>query len=169
MKIFKRIALFLLVILIGMQFIRPKKNNAAGPFPNNIATAFPLPDSVSNILKKSCYDCHSNNTKYPWYSIFQPVSGWLNHHIEEGKDEVNFDEFATYKIGRQYRKLLEIKEQLEKDEMPLSSYTLIHKNAKLNEGEKKLLINWAESARSMMRAKYPADSLVTKRQPQLVD
>ena len=169
MKIFKRIAVFLLVILIGMQFIRPEKNIASAPFPNNIVTAFPLPDSVSNILKKSCYDCHSNNTQYPWYSSFQPVSGWLNHHIEEGKDEVNFDEFATYKIGRQYRKLLEIKEQLEKDEMPLSSYTLIHKDAKLNEGEKKLLINWAESARSMMRVKYPADSLVTKRLPQLVD
>ena len=165
MKIFKRIAVFLLVILIGMQFIRLKKNIASSPFPNNIATAFPLPDSVTNILKKSCYDCHSNNTQYPWYSSFQPVSGWLNHHIEEGKAEVNFDEFATYKIGRQYRKLLEIKEQLEKDEMPLSSYTLIHKDAKLNEVEKKLLIDWAESARSMMRAKYPADSLVTKRKP----
>ena len=151
MKIFKRIAVILLVILIGIQFIRPEKNIAPAPFPNNIAVVSSLPDSVSNILKKSCYDCHSNNTQYPWYSSFQPVSGWLNHHIEEGKDEVNFDEFATYKIGRQYRKLLEIKEQLEKDEMPLSSYTLIHKDAKLNEVEKKLLIDWAESARSMMR------------------
>ena len=101
MKIFKRIAVFLLVVLIGMQFIRPEKNIASAPFPSNIATVLTLPDSVSNILKKSCYDCHSNNTQYPWYSSFQPVSGWLNHHIDEGKDEVNFDEFATYKIGRQ--------------------------------------------------------------------
>ena len=165
MKVFKKILVFLLIVLIAMQFFRPQKNIAAPPFPNDISTLYPVPPEVDIILKKACNDCHSNNTKYPWYNNFQPVSGWLQDHIKEGKGEVNFNEFATYRIGKQYRKLLEIKEQVEKDEMPLSSYTLIHTNAKLSEAEKKTLTDWAESLRSTIRSKYPADSLVSKRPP----
>lgn len=165
MKILKKIAVFLLVLLIGMQFIRPEKNISMGPSTNNITNVFPVSDTVRNIFEKSCYDCHSNNTKYPWYSNIQPVASWLHDHIEDGKDEINFDEFATYRIGRQYRKLLEIKEQLDEDEMPLGSYTLIHKDAKLTGEQKTVLLNWVESQRSLMRTKYPADSLVTKRKP----
>lgn len=165
MKMLKKIAVFLLVLLIGMQFIRPEKNISVAASPNNISTVFPVSDTVRNILEKSCYDCHSNNTQYPWYSKIQPVASWLHDHIEDGKDEINFDEFATYRIGRQYRKLLEIKEQLDEDEMPLGSYTLIHKDAKLTGEQKTVLLNWVESQRSFMRSKYPADSLVTKRKP----
>lgn len=146
-----------------MQFFRPEKNIAAAPFHNDIATIYPLPAEVNTILKKACNDCHNNNTNYPWYNNFQPISGFLHDHVEEGKREVNFNEFASYRIGKQYRKLLEIKEQVDQDEMPLSSYTLIHTNAKLTKEEKNVLINWAETLRSTMRAKYPADSLVMKR------
>ena len=163
MKLFKKILIFLLIALGIMQLFRPEKNIAAAPFHNDIATIYPLPAEVNTILKKACNDCHSNNTNYPWYNNFQPISGFLHNHIEEGKREINFNEFASYRIGKQYRKLLEIKEQVDQDEMPLSSYTFIHTNAKLTKEEKNVLINWAETLRSKMRRKYPTDSLVMKR------
>ena len=163
MKLTKKILVFLLVTLAAMQFFRPEKNIAAAPFPNDIATIYPRPAEVDTILKKACNNCHSNNTNYPWYNNFQPISGWLHDHVKEGKREVNFNEFASYRIGKQYRKLLEIKEQVEQDEMPLSSYTFIHTNAKLTKQEKDVLINWTETLRSTVRANYPADSLVIKR------
>ncbi len=163
MKILKKILVFLLVVLIGIQFFHPKKNVANGPFAADIASVYPVPPEVNEILKTSCNDCHSNNTYYPWYNNIQPVAWWLNDHVKEGKGEVNFNEFGTYRIGKQYRKLLEIKEQIEEGEMPLTSYTLIHSTAKLNEKQKELMINWADSLRSIIRSKYPADSLVTKR------
>ena len=103
---------------------------------SDISKVYVVPDSVTQILKTSCYDCHSNNTVYPWYSKIQPVAWWLNDHIEEGKREINFSEFATYRIGRQYKKMDEIIKQVKEDEMPLSSYTLIHKNAILTQKSK---------------------------------
>lgn len=163
MKVFKKVLVFLLVVLIVIQFFRPEKNIATGPFPYDIAAIYPVPAEVNEILKKSCNDCHSNNTAYPWYNNLQPVSWWLHDHIKDGKGEVNFNEFGSYRIGKQYRKLLEIKEQIEEGEMPLSSYTLIHNYAKLNEQQKSIMINWADSLRSIIRSKYPADSLVIKR------
>ncbi len=163
MKIIKKILVFLLIALIVIQFFHPEKNLANGPFAADISTVYPVPAEVNNILKASCNDCHSNNTKYPWYNNIQPVAWWLNDHVEEGKREVNFNEFGSYRIAKQYRKLLEIKEQVEENEMPLTSYTLIHNNAKLNEQQKSILINWADSLRSIIRSKYPADSLVIKR------
>ena len=164
MKVFKKVLVFLLVVLIVIQFFHPKKNIANGPFAADIAVIYPVPAEVNDVLKTSCNNCHSNKTNYPWYYNLQPIAWWLNDHIEEGKREVNFNEFGSYRIAKQYRKLLEIKEQIEEGEMPLTSYTLIHNNAKLNEHQKELMINWADSLRTIIRSKYPADSLVIKRQ-----
>jgi hypothetical protein len=148
----------LAVLLVLIQFIRPAKN-LSGDTTNDISKSFPTPEAVQTILKTSCYDCHSNSTKYPWYAEVQPVAWWLADHISEGKKEVNFNEFSKYNYRRQYKKFEEIKEQLKDDEMPLYSYTLIHKDAVLTEQQKTLLSNWAESLRDTMRAHYPADSL----------
>jgi hypothetical protein len=118
-----------------------------------------VPTDVQNILKTSCYDCHSNNTAYPWYNNIQPVAWFLADHVKEGKGELNFSEFATYPIGRQYRKLAEINNEVKDGEMPLSSYTLIHGNAKLNDQQKLAVSNWVTSVRDSIKAHYPADSL----------
>lgn len=85
MKIFKRILLVLLVVLILIQFFRPQRNISASPSPADISTIYPVPANVGSILKKACYDCHSNNTNYPWYANVQPIAWWLNDHVEEGK------------------------------------------------------------------------------------
>jgi hypothetical protein len=161
----KKVLLLLLVVLVVIQFFHPAKNldASAAATANDISKVMAVPDNVQDILKRSCYDCHSNNTTYPWYSKIQPVAWWLNNHIEEGKGEINFNEFATYRLRRQYKKLEEIIEQVKEDEMPLSSYTLIHKDAVLSKDQKLALSSWAGAAMDSMKAKYPADSLLKKK------
>jgi hypothetical protein len=160
----KKIAYALLAILITIQFIRPTKNINAAPSAttNDISKIHAVPENVQSILKTSCYDCHSNNTYYPWYNNIQPVAWWLNHHVDEGKSELNFNEFATYSIRRQYRKMEEVIDEVKEDEMPLSSYTIIHKDAKLSQEQKLTLSNWADGIRKDMESKYHPDSLKRK-------
>ena len=162
----RRILLIIIIILIAIQFIRPAKNQSNDVLTSDISHVYTVPQNVSVILKKACNDCHTNNTLYPWYAQIQPVGWWLNHHIEEGKDELNFNEFGAYAVPRQYHKLEEVVEQVKEGEMPIWSYTLIHTNAKLTDDEKQTLINWAQGIRNTMKAKYPADSLVIKRSPE---
>jgi len=159
----KKVLLLLLTVLVIIQFFHPGRNKAGRSQPNNIAVIHPVPGNVKTILDKACADCHSNNTEYPWYSKIQPVDWWLTDHINEGKDELNFDEFANYDLRRQYHKLEEIGKTVKENEMPLESYTWIHKNAQLNEEEKDILITWADGIRNAMKEKYPADSLERKK------
>ncbi len=162
----KKILFVLIVLFIGIQFIKPAKNQSADAMTNDISRVYNEPKEVSVILEKACNDCHSSNTVYPWYAEVQPVAWWLNNHIEDGKDELNFNEFATYKIGRQYKKMEEITKQLKEDEMPLFSYTIIHRNAKLTAAEKATLTEWCTNIRDTIKANYAADSLIIKRPPQ---
>ena len=122
-----------------------------------------MPEDVKTILKASCYDCHSNNTMYPWYAEIQPVRWWLDGHINDGKRGLNFDEFLSYRIAKQYKRLEDINELVKKDEMPLESYLWIHKYAKLNDQQKLTITNWANAVRDTMKANYPPDSLVRKK------
>lgn len=160
MKVIKAISWILLLILVFIQFIHPTKNIHAGPQPNHITTVYPATTAVTDILQKACYDCHSNNTVYPWYAHIQPVAWWLNDHITEGKHELNFSEFMQYRVRKQYKKLDESIDLINKGEMPLSSYTLIHKNAILSKEEKQTLTNWMEDIRRQIAATNPPDSLI---------
>lgn len=162
MKIFKRILLVLLVIFLVMQAFRPAKNSS-NDTSGDISKSYVLPENVKIILAKACYDCHSNNTRYPWYSEVQPVSWWLASHVKDGKRHLNFNEFDKYKIARQYEKLEECIKEVKEGGMPLPSYTLIHKDAILTKEEKETLYNWCEILRDSIKATYPADSLVIKR------
>jgi hypothetical protein len=101
-----------------------------------------VPDCVNQILKRSCYDCHSDHTRYPWYAAIQPAGWILARHIRRGKAELNFSEFDRYSRRRQISKLKGIAKQIEDKEMPLKSYLLLNKEAKLSVEEKNLLINW---------------------------
>jgi Haem-binding domain len=161
----KKILLIIVIILIAIQFIRPARNESKDILNSDITNVYTVPQDVAQILKKSCYDCHSNNTVYPWYFNIQPVAWWLNNHIEDGKNELNFSEFGSYRPARQYKKLEEASDQVKQDEMPIWSYTLIHTDAKLSDAQKQTLINWCQNIRDTMKAKYPADSLTIKRKP----
>jgi len=158
-KKFKIILSCLLLIFILIQFIRPQKNLSSSISVNDISTKYPVPDTVQSILKVACYDCHSNNTRYPWYAKIQPVGWWLSNHINDGKRGLNFSEFASYRIKKQLHRLDDINDLVKKNEMPISSYTLIHTDAKLSEGQKLILSNWTENLKSLIKAHYFKDSL----------
>jgi hypothetical protein len=159
----KKILLVLVVILVIIQFIHPARNISKTSQSNNIVKTYNVPSEVKTILDKACMDCHSNNTRYLWYFNIQPVDWWLTHHINEGKHEINFDEFTNKSLRYQYNKLEAVTDQVKKGEMPLKSYTWIHKDAILSEQEKKTLIDWSEGIRNEMKSKYPADSLTRKK------
>lgn len=152
--------LFLLAAFVVIQFFHPKKNKAEGPQANYIGNSFPIPDDVKSILAKACNDCHSNNTRYPWYAKIQPVHWWMQDHINEGKMGLNFDEYTSRRISFQYKRMDDIIEQVKENEMPLNSYTWIHKDAILTQAEKDKLYAWAGSVRDSIKSRYPADSLV---------
>lgn len=157
---FRKIMLVLLAALIIIQFFRPKKNKAEGPQPNYIGHAYTIPGNVKSILAKACNDCHSNNTRYPWYANVQPVYWWLNKHIVNGKKEINYDEYTNRSLRYQYHKMEETIEMVKEGEMPLNSYTWTHKDARLTDEEKSQLTGWAQSVMDSMKARYPMDSLV---------
>jgi len=162
----RKIFYVLLIALIVIQFFHPSRNISKADQPNSIAKAYAIPVNVKAILDKACMDCHSNNTRYPWYSKIQPVDWWLTHHINEGKKGLNFDEYTNRRIYYQFHKMEECAEQVENGDMPLNSYTWIHKDAKLTETERTALINWTEQVRNEIRAKYPPDSLKRPSRPQ---
>jgi hypothetical protein len=157
MRYFKIIALMILGVLGVMQFFRPAKNINTSPeaVANDITKVVAVPGDVQAILVKACNDCHSNNTHYPWYANVMPVGWILSNHIKEGKREINFNEFAVYPIKKQLHKLEEVAEQVERDEMPMSSYRRLHKEARLTDAEKKALMDWAKQARRELMAKNP--------------
>jgi len=163
MTMLKKTLLFLLITLIIIQFIHPKKNKAEGTQTNSIETVFPVPENVKAVLAKACNDCHTNNTNYPWYTRIQPIHWWLNNHIKEGKGHLNFDEYTNRNLRSQYHKMEEIVEQVKEGEMPLESYTWMHNDANLTEAEKTELINWADGIRDSLEARYPIDSLIRKK------
>ena len=151
------ILLFLFFIFIIIQFFQPDKNNNDVLAKDDITTMVSIPDTVQQLMKAACYDCHSNNTKYPWYTDIQPIGWWMENHVEDGKRHLNFNEFAAIppRNGkttreRQLKKLEEVKKTIEEGEMPLSSYTLIHKEARLNKEQKQMIIAWSDTARQAL-------------------
>lgn len=149
----KKILIGLLIVLVVIQFVRPETNTSGTVGANDIRVSNPVPANVLSVLKRACFDCHSNNTNYPWYANIQPVGWWLQNHINEGKEELNFSEFGTYSAKKAAHKLEETAEMVEEKEMPLESYTWIHKNAKLTQDEIKLVADWALALKAQIENK----------------
>jgi Haem-binding domain len=151
----KKIAYVLLAALVVIQFFRPERNTASGDQPNHISKRYAVPANLQDIMKRACNDCHSNNTVYPWYANIQPVAWWLADHVEEGKNELNFDEFLTYSAKKAHHKLEEVNEMVQDDEMPLASYTLIHRNAKLSVEDKRAIMDWTHAVMKEIETTNP--------------
>jgi hypothetical protein len=142
----KKILIGLLAVLVVIQFIRPVKNNGIGIAANDITAVYTdMPQQVQTLLQQKCYDCHSHSTQYPWYANIQPVAWWLADHVEEGKQHLNFSEFKTYNPEKAAHKLEEVVEEVAEGEMPLKSYTLIHRDAVVTTEELNLLRDWIAS------------------------
>ena len=144
---FKRFLILALIALVIIQFFRPERNNAGyeslEPF---LAETGPS-EQVQGILKSACYDCHSNQTDYPWYAEVAPISFWLADHIEEGRHHLNFSAWKGYSAKKKDHKLEELEEEVEHGEMPLESYTFIHGDADLSPEQAQALTDWAKTAR----------------------
>jgi len=144
MKIVKKILLFLLVVFVIAQFFGPEKNNGEVSSIEAFIVETNPPENVKAILKESCFDCHSNTTRYPWYFNITPVNYWIADHIEHGKDELNFSKWAEYSLKRKEHKMEEVWEEVEKKKMPLDSYTWTHSEANLTDEQIEIVVNWAK-------------------------
>jgi len=162
-KYLRSTLIFLLIALIVIQFFRPSKNTSAVISVNDINSKYTVPAEVEDILKVSCNDCHSNNSLYPWYWHVQPVAWFMNDHIMGGKKQLNFSEFASYKIARQYKLFDNINKEVKSGDMPLTSFTLIHRDAKINDTQKIAIASWTAESRKQIEANYPADSLIMQK------
>ncbi len=142
MKPIKKVLIALLVVLVVIQFIPTKRNQSNKILPTDISLVYNVPQNVQSIFETSCYNCHSNNTDYPWYNKVQPVSWLLESHIEEGKSELNFSEFGSYSMKKRKSKLKALAHEIKEGDMPLFSYTLMHRDARITKNKKTLLLNW---------------------------
>ena len=142
MKPVKSLGLVMVVVLVGIQFIPTRSNQSMELLSTDFILIYKVSEEVGRVLHTSCYNCHSNNTDYPWYSKVQPVGWFLENHINNGKAELNLSEFGSYSVRKQKSKLKSMANQIEKDEMPLSSYTFIHREARLSNKSKKALMDY---------------------------
>ncbi|OCK49774.1 cytochrome C [Chryseobacterium sp. CBo1] len=138
----KKILIIILVAFVIIQFFPIDKTNPPVDKGMDFISIKNIQPEIANTIRTSCYDCHSNETQYPWYSSIAPASWWLKNHINEGKSHLNFSIFATYEPKRQIRKMEECVEMLEKHEMPLESYYLGHQDAKLTDAQRQDLIKY---------------------------
>lgn len=136
------LAVLVVAIVLVIQVIPVERNVSTVPPGQSFEKTEKVPAKVAAILKVSCYDCHSNNSRYPWYSELQPGAWFMAQHIKKGRDELNFDEFNNYSKRRKKAKIKSIISQIEKDEMPLRSYRMMHGNARLSADEKKELLDF---------------------------
>jgi hypothetical protein len=155
-KILKIAVIILVIAFVIGQFIRPDFTNPAVVDAEILSASTEVPADVQQVLERSCNDCHTNQTRYPWYSKVTPFNWFLADHISEGREELNFSVWNTYKNDRKIRKLDELCEQVEQGAMPLPSYLWIHRDAALSDPEKSLLCKWARAETSRLRSTIPA-------------
>lgn len=144
MKLFKRIVIGLVMLLVVIQLIRPAKTNPGVDESKTIQANARVSPEIAAILERSCYDCHSSKTTWPWYSEIAPVSWLLVSDVNDGRKQFSLSDWGTYEPRRKATKLQEMCEQVEKGEMPLKSYLILHPAAKLSESDKQALCDWAK-------------------------
>jgi len=150
MKLYIKILLALLIVFTAIQFIQPAHNISGQVLPNDITKTVYVPDKALDILKNACYDCHNNNTRYPWYVNIQPVGWIMARHISNGKENLNFSEFGTYSQRKQVNKLRAIESSIRDGSMPLPSYKIMHSEATLNDMDKKQIFEWISNAKDSL-------------------
>ncbi|HZT60288.1 MAG TPA: heme-binding domain-containing protein [Pyrinomonadaceae bacterium] len=157
-KVLKWVVIVLVVLFVAAQFYRPNLS-APPPDPSKSMSANThMTPEVSSILERSCNDCHSSKTVWPWYSQVAPVSWYLKSHVDEGRKELSMSDWGTYPTKKAARKLGEMCEQVKKGDMPLKSYLLLHPAAKLSGDDIKTLCEWTESESSRLQSSQTASA-----------
>lgn len=153
LKILKWLALVVVVVLIGLQFVRPARTNPAVDQSQTIHARQQVNPQVAAILDRSCQDCHSNSTRWPWYSNVAPVSWFVIDHVNHARSHMNLSEWGSLDNRKASKKLEEICEEVQDGAMPLESYTYIHWNAKLSPEDVKTLCEWTAAERARIASR----------------
>ena len=143
-KVLKWSVVVLALVFLGAQAYRPDRTNPAVDERKTLRANTQLTPEVAAIFERSCNDCHSNETTWPWYSNVSPVSWFLKGHVEDARRELSFSEWATYPKRKRERKLHEICEQVESGQMPLTSYLPLHPSARLSDEDKRRICEWTK-------------------------
>lgn len=152
LKAMKWSAMGLLVLVLGAQFVRPAKTNPVSDETRAIQFHVEMNQEVSALLSRACYDCHSNKTDWPWYSKVAPMSWFVISHVNDGRRHLNFSEWETYDRSEAVKNMQEIDEEVGIKAMPLSSYTLLHPEARLTDQERKLISDWARAESKLLES-----------------
>ncbi len=144
----KIILIIVLVLFVGIQFLQVNKHNPPVDNTQNFVDINGTPDDIKAMLQATCYDCHSNETHYPWYTYINPIGWFLKYHIDEGREELNFSEWGSYDAKRKSKKLDEITKMIEKRKMPLLSYRILHWNTFLDVTQTEQFINYFDDLKS---------------------
>lgn len=147
MKRYRKTLTFLLIVIVLIQFIQPKKNLSNGIAEHDISKAYVIPEHVHQTFTQKCYDCHSNHTDYPWYFNVQPIGWWLAAHIYDGKQNLNFSEFKKYEQDQAEQKLNEIVDAVISRNMPMGGYVFLRPHTGLTDEDEQAIISWAKSAK----------------------
>lgn len=139
-------------IAVLIQFIPSNKPEVVKSNPNDLIVNNEIPDTIQQLLKTSCYDCHSNETAYPWYSNIAPVSFLVSRDTKVGRHELNFSEWESLSTMKKLKQLNKIADEVSEGEMPMVIYTAIHRDARLTESQQQLLVDWTNGfAESLTR------------------
>jgi len=138
----KKILIFLILVFVVIQFI---PMNVPADLPVKEGDALEAPENVQAILERSCFDCHSSHTVFPWYSSIAPVSWFTKYHVKEAREHMNFSTWNSYKDEKKLKYLEKIPKAI-KSKMPMESYLIMHEDAKLSDADKKVLTEWTTEA-----------------------
>lgn len=138
-KFFLGAALFA-ALFLGIQFVPSIRGNPP------VEADLVAPVQVKEILRRSCYDCHSHETHWPWYSRIAPASWWLAGHVKKGRADLNFSQWPLFDLETRGHLLRDIEKQLTDGTMPLRSYTLGHREARLSDTDREILLEWTRAA-----------------------
>jgi len=158
MKTLKRAVIAAIAPLAVIQVIRPGRTNPAVDESRTIQVRTQMPADVAAILDPSRKDCHSHETRWPWYSQIAPVSWYVAYDVNKGRKEFSLSDWARCGARRTARKLKEICEQLEKGEMPPWDYSMVHPSARLSDSDKRVLCDWAKAERGRVLAAQTTSS-----------
>ena len=154
-----KIIIGLVLIFVILQILPREKNQNREPSEADIFKVEETSLELRSLIKGACYDCHSFQTEYPWYSNLAPFSWWIDDHIDHARKHLNFSEWATYDAEKKSHKAEEAMEEIEEGEMPMESYQLAHSSARLSAKEKAKILEWFKR----LHKKYESNSTATAR------
>lgn len=156
MKRWLRLALFIVLGLLIVAQLIPIDRSVPETAPEaDFLNVVQAPMEMATLIKEACYDCHAYATEYPWYARVAPVSFWIQHHVDEGREHLNFNTWSSYEPERAAHKLEECWEEVEEGHMPMPSFTWLHPEARLTEAQRGALAQWFQQQYRAMESGAP--------------